>query len=131
MCPADPFEEAKAAARGEIEVDERLCASRPTSSPRAVPSDSPLAAAFLAVEKGLDGDETVLVTPPYHIVRGLPAKKRGVKRRKAVCSKGNPHVMDIPSHVTIPLVDEHHVSPRQVRRGGEKGVPNGDLDLGY
>lgn len=127
MCPADPFEEAKAAARGEIEVDERLCASRPTSSPRVAPSDSPLAAAFLAVEKGLDGDGGVLVTPPYRIVRGLPAKKRGVKRRKAACIKGKPS----PGHVTIPQADAHHVSPRQVRRGGEKGVPNGDLDLGY
>lgn len=115
---------------GEVRVDERLCASRPVSTPsHGIPEDSPLAPALQAVENGLDGDDSVLVTPPYRIVRESPAKKRKVRRRKPTCEE-EPREVDTHTHETMPLLDdESHVSPRQLRREAFKGLPNGDLDL--
>lgn len=127
MCPADPFEETRRAIRGEVTVDERLCASRPTSAPPGAPSDSPLAAALDAVERGLDGDDSVLVTPPYRIVRKWPGKKRRARQKKKTTRPITPvyealHVEEIalPYH---PLVDD-----RTGDSGIDRSLPNGDRD---
>ncbi len=129
MCPTDPFEEARRAIRGEVTVDERLCASRPTSTPPGAPSDSPLAAALDAVERGLDGDDSVLVTPPYRIVREWKSKKRGATRKKVDREMMVQPETEPTFHDTVIETAEEpeHVAPRNGRRGGFKGLPNGDL----
>ncbi len=127
MCPR-PLEEAfNRALRGEEEVDEHLCAHRPHSTQsRGVPADSPLAPAMNAVEQGLEGDGSVLVTPPYHIVRKWPSKKRRAKQRKTTRPitpvYKAPHVEEraLPYH---PPVDD-----RTGDSGIDRSLPNGDRD---